>query len=216
MRLTKFTHACVRIDDGDRTLVVDPGVYSESEALDGATDILVTHEHADHLDVDRVTAAVKQGARVHTHPDVAAQLADLGDAVQPIRAGEIRTVAGFLVEAVGGEHAEIYEGKPGCANIGFLIDTPSGVVYHPGDSLFVPPDARVGTLLVPVAGPWMKFGEALSFVHAVRPRRAHPIHDASLSEIGAKSVDSWMTDGWLTDLSGISYSRIDPGDSVNV
>ena len=31
MQLTKFTHSCVRLDDGDRRLVIDPGVFSEVE-----------------------------------------------------------------------------------------------------------------------------------------------------------------------------------------
>ena len=28
MQLTKFTHACVRLDDGDRSLTIDPGAFS--------------------------------------------------------------------------------------------------------------------------------------------------------------------------------------------
>ncbi|GIG70380.1 MBL fold metallo-hydrolase [Phytomonospora endophytica] len=210
MRLTKFTHACVRLDDGDRALVIDPGVWTEPEALDGVTDVLVTHEHYDHLNAELLAGAVKKGVRIHTHPDVAEQLGDLGDAVSPISAGENRTVGGFLVEAVGGEHAEIYEGKPGCANLGFLVDAPSGVVYHPGDSLHEP-GVPVGTLLVPAAAPWLKLSEALDFVRAVRPHRAHPIHDAILSEPGQGLVDRWF------DMAGRTvYSRIPVGGSVEV
>ena len=49
MQLTKFTHACVRLDDGNRSLVIDPGVFSEVEAaLDGVSTVLITHEHVDH------------------------------------------------------------------------------------------------------------------------------------------------------------------------
>ena len=49
-----------------------------------------------------------------------------------------------VLRVVGGAHAEIYEGLPGCANVGFVVEG----VYHPGDSLFVP-DVPVTTLLVP-------------------------------------------------------------------
>jgi len=42
-RLTKFTHSCVRLDDGDRSLVIDPGVFSETDvAYDGADAVLIT------------------------------------------------------------------------------------------------------------------------------------------------------------------------------
>lgn len=46
MRILKFTHSCVRLeaDDGG-TLVIDPGVWTEDEALVGADAVLVTHEH---------------------------------------------------------------------------------------------------------------------------------------------------------------------------
>ncbi|MFF5052455.1 MBL fold metallo-hydrolase [Micromonospora sp. NPDC000663] len=54
MRLVKFTHACVRLEDAERRLLIDPGVWTEPEAFDGVTDILVTHEHDDHLDLERV------------------------------------------------------------------------------------------------------------------------------------------------------------------
>src|SRR5215216_3864717 len=49
-RVIKYTHACVRIEHAGGVLVVDPGVWSEPEALDGCTAVLLTHEHADHVD----------------------------------------------------------------------------------------------------------------------------------------------------------------------
>ena len=213
MRLTKYTHACVRLTDGDRALVIDPGSFAEDAAFEGTTDFLVTHEHRDHLDPERLAKAVEGGARVHAHPAVVAKLIEHGfpeDSVLPISPGENRTVAGFLVEAVGGDHAEIYGGLPGCRNIGFLVDAPRGVVYHPGDSLFRP-SVPVGTLLVPAAGPWLKLGEAIDFIRDVRPHHAHPIHDALLNEIGQD-----MADGWLGEEGKHPYSRIGVGDSVEV
>lgn len=208
MRLIKYTHACVRLEDDDRVLVVDPGVWTEDAALEGVTDVLVTHEHFDHLDVDRLTAAVRHntGLTIYTHPAVAAQLADLGDAVVSVTPGDTFSAAGFDVRVVGGEHAEIYEGLPGCANVGYLIDG----LYHPGDALFVP-DATVDTLLVPTHAPWSKLAEVLDFVRAVRPRRAHSIHDAMLSPVGQESVDRW-----LALKGGTEYARIPVGESVSL
>ena len=40
MRLTKYTHACVRLERAGLALVIDPGVFSEREAYDGASAIL--------------------------------------------------------------------------------------------------------------------------------------------------------------------------------
>ncbi|NRQ34963.1 MBL fold metallo-hydrolase [Nonomuraea sp. NN258] len=190
MRLIKYGHACVRLEVGDRVLVIDPGVFTEAEALDGATDVLVTHEHPDHLDADKLAAArLREPAlRVHLPQAAAAEVPELGDALVPVEPGQRFTAAGFGVEVVGGRHAEIYDGLPGCANVGYLVE---GDVYHPGDSLFVP-SSPVTTLLVPAAAPWLKLAEALDFVRAVRPARAFPIHDATLNDLGRDYFAQWM------------------------
>jgi L-ascorbate metabolism protein UlaG (beta-lactamase superfamily) len=64
MRLTKYTHACVRLDGDGQSLVVDPGVYSEPEACDGVSAILVTHEHADHVNLELLPAVVERNPSV--------------------------------------------------------------------------------------------------------------------------------------------------------
>lgn len=204
MRLTKFGHACVRIDDGDRVLVIDPGTLSEAEALTGAAAVLITHEHDDHVDAGKLADARASNPElaVYTHPALAAQDPD-AIAVAP---GDTFTAAGFTVTVVGGEHAEIIDGLPGCPNVGFLVDG----VYHPGDSLFVPAEP-VDTLLVPSSGPWLKLGEAIEFVRAVGPARAFPVHDAHHSEIGIESFD-WL----LGAKGGTSYARLRPGESASL
>jgi L-ascorbate metabolism protein UlaG (beta-lactamase superfamily) len=204
MRLTKYTHACVRLDDGDRSLVIDPGVWSEDTALDGVSAVLVTHEHADHVDADRLAA--RSGLTVFAPASVAQQLEKLGDAVVTVAAGDTFEAGGFPVRAVGGAHAEIYDGLPGCANVGYRVEG----VYHPGDSLFVP-DAQVTTLLVPTCAPWLKTAEAIDFVRAVAPQRAYSIHDAMLSPTGEQ-----ITDRWLAMKGNTEYARIPVGESVTL
>ena len=62
MLLTKFTHACVRLEKDGTAIVLDPGTFSEvEEAVDGAAAVLITHEHADHFDKARIAAAVRAG-----------------------------------------------------------------------------------------------------------------------------------------------------------
>jgi L-ascorbate metabolism protein UlaG (beta-lactamase superfamily) len=207
VRLTKYGHACVRLDSDGGSVVLDPGTYSPDVDLTGIADVLVTHEHADHIDVDRLVPAVRSSLRLHTNEAVAASLAsDHGIEVHAVRPGETFEVAGLAVQVVGGDHAEIYDGLPGCANIGFVI----AGVYHPGDALHVP-DVEVETLLVPVSAPWLKLAEAIDFVRAVSPERAFPVHDAMLSEIGAAGVDRW-----LELKGGTDYRRLAPGESTEL
>ena len=195
MILTKLPHACFRLEKDDAVLVVYPGGFSDpAEALRGADAVLLTHEHPDHLDADAVRAA---GAPVYAHPDVLAGLD--GVTGTPVRPGDALDVAGFAVRVFGDRHAHIHEDVPDLANNAYLIDER---VYYPGDS-FAVPGVPVEVLLVPVGGPWMKVAEAIDFVRAVGPTRAHPTHDAVLSGPG-----QLFADNWLAQRGGTDYSRL--------
>ncbi len=207
MRLTKYSHSCVRFE-GDGVLVIDPGGFSERAALDGVDAVLITHEHADHLDLDALTEALagRPAVRIFTPAEVLPKLGDLGSVTTAVGAGDDFTAAGFGVRAYGGRHAVIHPDVPSVANLGYLVD---GSVYHPGDSFDVPAGATVDTLFVPVSAPWLKAADSIDFVRAVKPRRAFALHDALLNDNGYGLVD-----GLMTRLSGAGYRRLHAGESV--
>lgn len=211
MRLTKYTHACVRLDKDGAALVIDPGIWAEPEALRGADAILITHEHADHVDRDALRDALDRDPelRVWTHAGLAAEL-DLGDRVSTVAPGDTVTVAGFTVRAFGGQHALTHPDIPMVSNVAFLVDD---AVFHPGDS-FTVPTAAVDTLLVPVHAPWSKLAEVMDFVRAVRPRQAYPIHDALLNQRGSGMVNTVL--GVRSEPYGVTYRRLDPEQSTDV
>ncbi|MFD9223482.1 MBL fold metallo-hydrolase [Streptomyces sp. NPDC060064] len=183
MRITKYTHACVRLEHDGRVLVIDPGTWSEPAALTGADAVLVTHEHADHVDVLRLA-----GLGVPVYAPAEADIPRLE--VTGVASDAEFTAAGFRVRAVGGRHAFIYGGQPDCANLGYIIDE---AVYHPGDALYVP-EQSIETLMVPVQGSWMKMAEAIDFVKAVKPQRAFAIHDAQINDRGLSSVNGRLAE----------------------
>lgn len=210
MKIVKYSHACVRIERDGAVLVIDPGTFSEPEALDGVDAVLITHEHFDHLDVDKLADALarRPSVTVHTHPDVVPKLAPMAEVVHSVRSGEEFQAAGFTVRAYGGLHAEIHPEIPRVANLGFLIENS---VYHPGDSFDVPEGATVDTLFVPVSGPWLKLSESVEFVRAVAPRRAYALHDHLLSRDGGG-----VYDGGMRRLLTCEYHRLEPGSAVTV
>jgi L-ascorbate metabolism protein UlaG (beta-lactamase superfamily) len=209
MRLTKFSHACVRIEHDGAVVVVDPGSFTERAALDGVDAVLITHEHADHLDLDALSDALakRPTVTIHTHPSVASKMDALGDVVTSVESGQRFTAAGIPVRAYGGWHAEIHPEIPRVPNLGFVIND---TVCHPGDSFDVPDDVQIDTLFVPVSAPWLKLAEAVAFVRAVAPRRCFALHDALLSDAGHT-----ITDANMAKLSGCDYARLEPGVRVD-
>lgn len=214
MRITKFGHACVRIESGDTVLVIDPGAFTEQdEAVEGATAVLVTHEHPDHWTVDHLRRAE---APVHTIAAVAEQVrsadAGLDDRLSVVRPGD-RLDLGVPVEVVGEKHAVIHPALPHFDNSGFLVDVEGTTVFHPGDALTVP-DRPVDLLLLPVSAPWLKISEAIDFAVAVAAPRNVGVHDAIYSETGHKVVTSHL-ERFLGEQGG-SYARLAPGADVEV
>ncbi len=212
MQLTKYTHSCVRFDDGDRSLVLDPGMFSEVQAaLDGASAVLITHEHPDHVDAEGLRAALRRDPRLQmwAPSSVAAEFAEFGEQVGTCSPGQAFEAAGFSVRTFGGQHALIHPTIPIVANVGYLIDD---TVYHPGDSLIVPPSS-VEVLLVPLHAPWSKLSEVIDFAVSVRAPRAIGIHNALLTDAGRGLVEQHL--GRIGAEHGVEYQALAPADTVD-
>jgi L-ascorbate metabolism protein UlaG (beta-lactamase superfamily) len=210
MRITKFGHSCVRVEHDGAVVVIDPGMFSQPDALDGAGAVLITHEHADHYSpdllqgttapvftIDAVAKRIREDA-----PDVAERLTVVtpGDAFDP----------GIPAVAVGELHAVIHPELPRFFNSGYLL-TGDELLYHPGDSL-TGPGAEVDVLCVPVSAPWLKASEAVDFARGVRARRNLAIHDRVYSEAGLKTIDGHMNT--FLPKEGLQYLRLADGEDL--
>ncbi|RFS86515.1 MBL fold metallo-hydrolase [Actinomadura spongiicola] len=213
MRLTKLGHACVQITRDDRTILIDPGSFSDaSEALATADAVLITHEHFDHFDADALRAAMAERSDLHvwTSRVVAQNLADLGGRVHQVGHGDAVTIAGFDVHVYGDEHEILHPDVPPIPNTGFLVD---GEVFHPGDALTVPSEP-VRTLCLPGNAPWMKIPELYAYTREVRPERAFVIHDGLLNDIGLKVMQTHVTKAG--EELGREFVRLAPGTTVEL
>ncbi|MDF9869191.1 MBL fold metallo-hydrolase [Streptomyces sp. NPDC047804] len=210
LNLVKKTHSCVRLERDGRSLVIDPGGFSEDDAVVGAEAILVTHEHPDHFDEGRLRAALESdpAVQVWTLRSVAERMsAAFPGRVHTVGHGDTFTAAGFEVQVHGELHAVIHPDIPRITNIGFLVD---GSVFHPGDALTVP-DHPVETLMLPVMAPWSKISEVIDYVREVKPRRAIDIHDALLTDLARPIYDMQ-----IGALGGADHSRLTPGDATRL
>ncbi|MFC9386581.1 MBL fold metallo-hydrolase [Streptomyces venezuelae] len=211
MKLTKKSHACVRLEKDGRTLVIDPGNFTEEDAALGADVLLVTHEHPDHFDEGRLRAALEAdpAAELWTLRSVADRIsAAFPGRVHTVGHGDSFTAAGFDVQVHGELHAVIHPDIPRITNVGYLVD--DGAVFHPGDALTVP-DHAVDTLLLPVMAPWSKISEVIDYVRELGPRRAYDIHDALLTDLARPIYDRQ-----IGALGGTDHQRLAPGASAEL
>ncbi len=211
MKLTKNSHACIRLEKDGRSLVIDPGTFTEEDAAVGAEAILVTHEHLDHFNEDRLRAGLdaNPAAEVWTLKSVADQLsAAFPGRVHTVGHGDTFTAAGFDVQVHGELHAVIHPDIPRITNVGFLVD--GGRVFHPGDALTVP-DLAVETLMLPVMAPWSKISEIIDYVREVKPQRAYDIHDALLTDLARPIYDMQ-----IGTLGGAEHLRLAPGEAADL
>ncbi|WP_340556713.1 MBL fold metallo-hydrolase [Streptomyces sp. GSL17-111] len=231
MKLTKQGHASVRLERDGRTLVIDPGGFSEPEAALGADAVLVTHEHPDHFDEGRLRTALEgnPAAEIWTLAAVAERLsAAFPGRVHTVGHGDTFEAAGFEVEVHGRLHAVIHPDIPRVTNVGYLVHGASGTkeatakeataredsLFHPGDALTVP-ERPVGTLLLPLHAPWSKFSEIVDYVREVAPRRAYDVHDGLLADPGL-AVYGRMLGPAGPGLGGAEHVRLAPGESARV
>ena len=146
MRITWFGHSAFRLDFADKVVLIDP-FFGGNPAFDGdrakasagATHILITHGHGDHIG-DAVELSQATGAKVVTNYDLCMYLASKGlQKFDPMNTGGTTDQGGFTVTLVRADHsAGLVE-----AGVGFPLGNANGVVvkaqgeptvYHMGDT----------------------------------------------------------------------------------
>ena len=210
MDIARLGHAAVLVEAAGARVLIDPGIFTSDAAFD-LTDldaIVVTHQHPDHLDRDRIGRLLTANpqARLLADPETAESM-DGWDATADGRTVE---VGGLRLTGVGARHAQILPEIPRVANVGVLV-TADGepTLFHPGDTYEYRPEG-VDILALPLSAPWGKVSETVEFAQAVAPRTAFPIHDCTVSEAGYGLY--W---GHLERFSGIEdLQRLDQTEAL--
>jgi L-ascorbate metabolism protein UlaG (beta-lactamase superfamily) len=211
MKITKHGHACLELELAGKKALIDPGFYTEN--VSGRTDVvalIITHSHDDHCFESQVAGIVKTnpGIKIFGTSEVAVKLS--GFDVTTVYHGDFYQVEGFSFEFFGDMHQIIHESIPLIQNTGVMVNNQ---LYYPGDS-YTTPEAPVEILACPTSAPWLKIGDVMDFVAAVKPKRSFATHNALLSDLGHDLNNSRVKQ--VTEANGGNFSYLRVGESLEV
>ncbi len=169
MKIQKIGHCCLVIKTQGKTILTDPGAYSEGQkSLSGIDVVLISHEHQDHFHLDSLKEVLKNNplAKVITNTSVGKLLEKENIPYQVLENGQETTIDNLSLESFGNTHAEIYKTISRIQNTGYII---SGKLCYPGDA-FEKPKTQPEIIALPVVGPWMKISEAVDYAIELKPK----------------------------------------------
>jgi L-ascorbate metabolism protein UlaG (beta-lactamase superfamily) len=212
MRLTKFEHASLLLEETGKKLFVDPGSYTTALTDTANTAaVVITHEHADHWTPEQLTRILDMnpGVPIYGPQSVAAAATDFDITV--VHAGDTIEAGPFRLRFFGGTHAVIHSSIPVVENLGVLVNEK---LFYPGDSFTVPDGVDVDVLAVPASGPWLKASEFMDYVLAVKPKHSFATHDMVNSVAGNAMAAARI--GWATEQNGGEFLALTPGDTFDM
>lgn len=177
MKITKFGHNCLLIEEGGLRAITDPGSWNTVPDEENVDCILITHEHGDHLDVNQLQLLLQKNpeAKVISHSSVGKLLETSNIPHVLISNGESISVKGVSIESFGTRHACFYGDMPNIQNTGYLI---AERLFVTGDALHDIPSKPVEILALPCGGPWMRLSEGIDYAKKLNPKIVIPVHDA--------------------------------------
>ena len=171
MKLTKYLHSCLLLEEGGKTILIDPGNYTYDakvfplETFKNLDYIFITHEHMDHMHVPFIKELLLKlpNVIISTNSQAVATLAKEGISATT-DLPDFATVEVIPHEDVFGIEVPL--------NSEFTF---MNTFTHPGDSFQSTKTARIFAL--PMQAPWGSLTEAINHVMKLKPEIVVPIHD---------------------------------------
>lgn len=208
MKISKYLHSCLLIEEQGKTVLLDPGNYSyESHALDisklPSLDVIgITHEHQDHMYIPWIKEIIKR------FPST--QIITTNSAVK------ILEKEGIMASAKGNEfvsleyipHEKIWFG-PQAENIKIILFEKFATA---GDSLTF--DSSPEILALPITAPWGSTTWAVETALKVKPKVVIPIHDWHWKDEVRKGMHQRLHEYFKTQ--GIDFKTVETGEIIEI
>lgn len=185
MKITKFGHSCLLVEMPapiDRTVLFDPGAYSKIDVskLEYLDDIVITHQHTDHMDVALIMRLRDKFPRARVvAPD------DTVPVLEKAGVTGVQTEAPEGMRFFGAPHEQTWPYFP--------ADPPQEIGVHYLDMFSDPGDSHsfyetMPILALPVQAPWGSVVNATKVALDLKPRYVIPIHDWHWSDEARQQI----------------------------
>lgn len=139
MKLIWLGHGSFRLEAADAVILIDPWLEGNpafpadrrAEAIDGATHILLTHAHDDHIG-GVPELAREAGLPLYGITDLIGRLEGL-EATGFNKGGTV-DLGGVAVTMVPASHSSSYQGGPAGSEVGYMLRAEDKTVYFSGDT----------------------------------------------------------------------------------
>ncbi len=218
MKIQKFLHSCLLVEENGKRLLIDPGNWSFGEKLltidivPPVDAILITHSHQDHFAPQIIKQFIaRDGCAVYGNSELVKLLVEQGIAANEIAIPQTIDIGGIKVSSTQGPHGRLP--FPQVLNNGFWI---SERFFTPGDchtfELNITKTPEI--LALPIMAPWGTFTEAVEIALRLKPKHVIPVHDKVIADYFAPRLIAAMGD-FLTK-AGIAFHPLQPGEVLEV
>lgn len=174
MTITKYTHSCFHIQQGDTAVLIDIGNFATKQwhirDVKPFSAILITHQHADHIDPDIADWLGDIRVPIYANQDVVQTFPELD--ITSVSDGQSFRVDDLTVTPRDLPHCKMPDGSDGPPNTGYVIND---AFFHPGDGIEIA-DLSVDTLAAPIAGPSVSLYSAVLLARQVGAKTVIPMH----------------------------------------
>ncbi len=219
MRVYKYIHSCLVVEQGDEKILFDPGIFSfiegavQPETFKDISTIILTHQHPDHVDMNALKQIVAlSNASVITNSEGKTALAKEGIEASALDEGSQQT-KNFTIRALSSDHAAILSPTLPQNTAYILNDT----FLNPGDSFasFLNPLKGIKVLALPVVAPWLTELMVAEFAERISPQMVIPVHDGYVKDFFIKQrYDNY--DSYLSKKGMKFHHMSKSGDAVDI
>ena len=170
-------------------IYIDP--YNIKDGLEKADFILITHNHYDHCSVADILKLVKEGTRIILTPDCQSKITRFETPIKMeiIEAGGELTFGEIKILAVPAYNID-KTFHPKDEGVGYVIKFNGTIVYHAGDTDFIPEMQKLTgyqqpgkefIAILPIGGRFtMTAEEAVEAAKLIKPSLVIPMHYGSI------------------------------------